>query len=237
MQEQEALEQSLAQEQVPVEPPAEKMLTQDQVNKIVQREKENASVKARREVEQEYQQKMEQAKQIPMQQAAQNENVSREVDADAIYQQVQERINAEMQQKQFETEMSGVANSYLSKVDAARGSYEDFDAITAKFDASKFPQLVYLVSGLENGGSVIYDLAKNPTKLAAISVLAKEAPEMALQELQSLAQSISLNKEAVASAGNFESEPPLDRLNPSRVSGSNGEQSVNDLRSMPWLRG
>ena len=237
MQEQEALEQSLAQDQAPVEQQVEKMLTQDQVNKIVAREKENAATRTRREVEQEYQQKMEQANQVREQQSSRNENVSREIDADAIYQQVQERINQEMQQKQFESEMSNVANNYLSKVDAARGSYEDFDAITSKFDASKFPQLVYLVSGLENGGSVIYDLAKNPTKLAAISVLAKEAPEMAFQELQSLAQSISLNKQAVDSAGEYETAAPLDRLSSSRVSGSNGEQSINDLRNMPWLRG
>lgn len=235
MQEQEAQEQFEAVTQEPVA--QEKLLTQEQVNKIVQREKENAALKARRELEQEYQARIQQQSQAQQQQAARNETVSRETDADAIYQEVTERLNKEMQQKQLEEQMQNVANNYLAKVDMARKQYDDFDAVTAKFDASRFPQLVYLVSGMDNGGAVIYDLAKNPSKLASISILAREAPELAQQELLSLSQSIALNKQAQDEASRYETQAPLDRLSPSRTSGSDGNSSISDLRSQPWLRG
>jgi len=232
MQEQEVLEQV----EQPVEQ-QEKMLTQDQVNKVVQREKVLAAERARKEVEAEYQQRAEQASQIPAQQAETNENTSRELDVGAITQQVREQLNKEMQQKAFETEMSTVADNYLSKADLARTTYEDFDKVTANFNPGDFPQLVYLVSGMENGGSVIYELAKNPKNLMLLSQMAKEAPQMAQQELATIAQSITLNKQAVDNAGDFETPAPLDRLNPSRVSGGNGEQSIKDLKAAPWLRG
>lgn len=235
MQEQEAQEQVETPLQEPVN--QEKMLTQEQVNRIVQREKENATLKARREIEQEYQARAEQQSQTQQQQATRNESVSRETDTDAIYQEVTERLNKEMQQKQLEEQMQNVANNYLAKVDAARKQYDDFDAITAKFDASRFPQLVYLVSGMDNGGAVIYDLAKNPSKLASISILAREAPELAQQELLSLSQSIAVNKQAQEDAGKYETQAPLDRLSPSRIAGSDGSNSISDLRSQPWLRG
>lgn len=237
MQEQKELEQSVEQVAEPVQQQQEKMLTATQVQQIVQREKVLAAERARKEAEAQFQQQAEQANQMQAQQVERNENVSREVDVNAISQQVREELNKEMQQRQFEQEMSNVANNYLAKMDAARSSYDDFDKVTGDFDAQNFPQLVYLVSGMENGGSVIYELSKNPTKLAAISLLAKESPGLAQRELSTLAQSIAVNRQAQANADNYETPAPLDRLNPSRVSGSSGEQSIRDFRSQDWLKG
>lgn len=238
MQEQEVEGQAVEQNVEPVEQ-QEKMLTQTQVQQIVQREKALAAERARKEAEAQFQAQMqaEQQNKMQQQQAQKNENVSREVDVNAISQQVREELNREMQQRQLEQEMSNVANNYLTKMELARKSYEDFDKVTADFDAQNFPQLVYLVSGLDNAGSVIYELAKNPTKLAAVSLLAKESPALAQRELTTLAQSIAVNQQAQANADNFATPAPLDRLNPSRVSGSSGEPSVRDFRSQDWLRG
>lgn len=223
--------------------PEERTFSQADVNALVGREKQIAAQRARQEVEREYQQRAEQAnaqKQMQSQQQEQQgmpQQGPSQAEADAIYQQVQERFNREMQDRQFQQEMTNVANAYHSKMDYSRKAYEDFDEITKDFDPTAFPQLVYLVSGLENAGDIIYDLSKNPSKLATLDALAQRSPRMAQAELGRLSQSISQNSNAKQEADTYSTQAPLNPLQPSRVSGSNGKMSVNDLRSQSWLKG
>ena len=207
------------------------------MNKVVAREKASAADKARREVEEKYQRDLEQLNAMRTQQEQTNAQVPRETSADAIYQQVQERFNKEMQERQLKTQMEQVANNYLSKVAQGKAAYQDFDEITKDFDPTAFPQLTFLLSGIDNAGDVLYDLSKNPMKLAGIDRLAEKNPRQAQSELLKLAKSINDNKQAQADAQNQNVAEPLDRLNPSRVSGSNGKMSVKDLRNQSWLRG
>lgn len=216
---------------------AEKMLTQSQVNKIVQREKENAASRARRETQEEHERQLAGMQQIGQQQDQRNNSVGRDVDANAIYQQVQERFNKEMQERQLNQEMSQIANNYLAKMNSAKGSYADFDEITASFDPSAFPQLVYLASGMENAGEIIYDLSKNPQKLVTLDTLAQKSPQLAKAELLKLSQSIANNQQAKGDAEGQNVNQPLDQLQPSRVSAGNGKKSISDLRNDPMLRG
>jgi hypothetical protein len=209
------------------------MLTQDQVNKIVAREKQRAAEAARREMEERIQA-----------QEQRNTMVSRDADVAGIYQQVQERFNMEqdrlrkeLEEKQLKEHMNQVANNYLSRVDAAKGSYQDFEDVTKDFDASAFPQLVYLLSGMDNAGHVLYDLSKNPLKLAAIDRLAERNPKQAQSELNKLSQSIILNQQAQEQAPGQSTADPLDRLQPSKIAGENGKMGIKDLRQQSWLKG
>jgi hypothetical protein len=231
---QEVAAEEVMEEAPQVEQPAEKMLTQTQVNNIVQREKQQAAERARRQAEQEFQQQMQQqaeAKQQEMQ------NQSKEANAEALYQQVQERFNQEMQQKQAEAEIAQVAQMYHQKMEAGKGSYEDFEDITSRFDPTAFPQLVYLISGIDNASDIVYELSKNPSKLVTLDTLAHKSPSHAQAELNNLSQSIRDNKTAQAEASDQQVNAPLDRIQPSRVSSGNGKMSINDLRSQDWLRG
>ena len=219
----------------------EKLLPQSQVNKLVAREKENAAARARQQAEEEFQTRLAQMGQA---QTQHNATTSREVDAEAVYRQVQEKFNQEMERrrqeeesKKLEAEMSQVAERYISKVNAARESYEDFDAVVGEFDPTAFPQLTYLVSGVENAGDVVYELAKNPSKLVMLDRLAEKNPKQAQNELLKLSRSILENRQAVSEANGQNVSAPLDRLNPSRVSGSSGKMNIRDLRNQPWLRG
>lgn len=207
-----------------------------EVRKIVQREKEAAIAKAKRDAEMEYQQKLEEANRLRGQQAERNEQVPRAVDADEIYKQVQERIQADMHKQQFEQEMQNVANNYLSKMDVARKQYEDFDKVTASFNAARHPQLVYLLSGLENGGDVMYELSKNRSKLMDMIIMSREEPEMAHEELLSLAASINRNRQAQAEAQQYDTPPPLERLNRTNSTSGSVPETVSDFRRLDWLR-
>lgn len=226
--------QETIKETVTEQAPTPRVFSQDEVNRLIGREKEQAALRARKEAEEEYARQLEATNQS---QQKRNEEVPRQVDADAIYQQVQERFNQEMQQKQLEQEINAVANNYLTKMANGKTAYSDFDEVTQGFDPQSFPQLVYLVSGLDNAADVVYELAKNPSKLVTINSLAKEAPKMAQSELVKIATSIKANQEAKAEAGSQQANAPLDRLQPSRVSGSNGKMTISDLRNQSWLKG
>ncbi len=225
------MESAVAPEQVQQQP---NLLSQDQVNKIVAREKQRAAESARREAEERHRAELEQMRQS---QEQRNAEVPRDMDANAIYQKVQERFNQEMQERQMKDHMSQVANNYLSRVNSAKGSYEDFDDVTKDFDPTAFPQLTYLLSGIENAGDILYDLSKNPLKLAGIDRLAEKNPRQAQSELQKLSQSIASNKQAQSDAASQTVADPLDRLQPSRVAGTNGKMGIRDLRNQPWLKG
>lgn len=224
-------------EQVVDVAPSEKMVPQSKVNELIAAKMAVASQRAREEAEREYQRKIEELNATRQAQAERNETVSRDVDADAIYQQVQEKFNAEMQQRQIESQMSQVAQNYIARVNDSRGRYEDFDAVTAEFDPTAFPQLVYLVSGLENAGDIVYELAKNPSKLVTLDALAQRAPRQAQAELVKLSRSIADNQQALQAAQGQATNAPLDRLQASRVNASGSPKSVADFRSQPWLRG
>ena len=219
-------------------PEQEKMLSQSQVNKIVQHEKAKAAQTIKRDMEERHQRELESIQSQQQQQAQRNENVPRDTDANAIYQQVQERFNQEMQQRRIKDEMDHVANSYLSKMEQAKSSYDDFEEVTRDFDPTAFPQLTYLVAKIDNGADIIYDLmTRNPEKLAELQTLAERSPSMAQARLLKLSNSISENRNAKVQEQSFNVAEPLDRLQSSRVSGSNGKLGIRDLRKQPWLKG
>src|SRR5882672_7970598 len=218
-------------------PEQEKMLSQSQVNKIVQHEKAKATQTVKREMEEKHQKELESIQSQQQQRTQRNENVPRDVDANAIYQQVQERFNEEMQQRRLKDEMDRVATSYLSKIEQGKTAYDDFEEVTKEFDPAAFPQLTYLVAGIDNAADVIYDLSRNPLKLVGLDRLAEKNPRQAQAELLKLSRSITENRQAQSDENSSNVAAPLDRLQSSRVSGSNGKLGIRDLRKQPWLKG
>lgn len=223
--------------QAPASAEPEKMLPQSEVDRIVKREKAQSAQRAQREAQEQHQRELEAINAQAQQQQQRNSTVSRDVDADALYQQLQERFNQDLQQRQVEQEMSRVAQNYLSKMQAGREAYTDFDEITQDFDPTAFPQLIYLVSGIDNAHDVVYELSRNPLKIAALDRLAEKNPRQAQAELLKLSRSIMDNKQATDDAQNQNVAAPLDRLQPSRISGSNDKMGIRDLRNQPWLKG
>ena len=218
-------------------PTQEKLFTRDELAKITKAQTAKAVEQARREAEEKYQRDLEALNATRQKQEQRNADVSREVDVDAIYQQIQEKFNKEQQAKHTREQLEQVAHTYTQRVNKGRAAYTDFDEITKDFDPAAFPQLAFLLAGIENAGDVLYDLTKNPSKLATLDRLAERSPRMAQNELLKISKSIIDNQQAKAEANNQQVAEPLDRLSPSRVSGSNGKQTIRDLRNQDWLRG
>jgi len=213
----------------------ERMLNQAQVNKLIQTAKLATEEQTRAKAEAEFQAKLAQLQGQKQSMQARGED-TREIDVDAVYQQVQERFNREMQERQLKTHMKDVADSYMEKMSGPK-PYDDFDDVTDGFDPGAFPQIVYLVAKMNNAPEIVYELSKNPQKLAYIDSLAKSSPKFAQKELQKIGASIDANKQALMDEQQAKTMPPLNRMTPSLKTGSSGQMSIKDLRNQPWLKG
>lgn len=218
--------------------PPEKMLTASQVNDLVK--------KAKRKGEQKMQEQLDAARQeieqLRMQQGQQQEAPQQggfdpaqlqQLVAQQIAQQ-QEEAQRKQAEAQLHDEVNQVAQQYFGKMAQGSSLYEDFDAITADFNPAEFPQLVYLANELDNTAAVIYELRKNPGKLAQLATLVKESPGIARSELNNLSQSIKRNDDAKRNLQ--EPQDPLSRLKPSPVGTDSKEKTIRDFKNASFLR-
>lgn len=215
--------------------PEEKLVPQSQVNKLIGSAKEKAAEAARREVEQKYQRELE-ALNAQRSSPTKNEG-SAEIDEDALYQKFTQRLQNQMQEENMKNHITRIGNTYSSKIEQGKSAYEDFDEVTKDYDPAQSAHLTVLLSDIDNPADVLYEINSNPTKLVVLDQLARTMPKKAMSELLKISKSISDNKQAQAEASSSRISDPLDRLSPSKVSGSNGKMSITDLRSQPWMRG
>ena len=236
----ESMSEEMQQEQ---EAPKEaRTFSQEEVNALVGRTRAEAAERARRQMEAELQQKavsMQQSMQ-PEQPQAQGQNV----DINAIQQQIMENLNRqqqELEQKQqqdaLRQQVELAASNYMNHMSKGKEKYADFDEVVSRYRPEDFPEMNFLISGIDNAADVIYELHKNEDKLAQMAVLAKEYPQLAEQRLNSLAKSISTNQQAIEQSKQNDIPAPLDRMQPSQVSGDSADLGVRDLRKQDWLRG
>lgn len=224
----------------------EPKVPQSTFENVLKKRMSQVEARTRKEMQAEFDAKMQEMQQAKDSQADQRgSNIPSEVDADRIYQQVQERINAdrqrdieERQQAMLSERIEGVVSTYQTRLDAAKGDYEDFDDVMGPFEADKFPEILWLLQNDENAAAVMYHLAKNPQKLTTVDrYIEKGAIKMAEAELHKLSKSILENRKAVAEDKQADVDAPMSRLQPSNYTGSNGKGSIDELRSLDWLKG
>jgi len=216
--------------------PDENLVEKARVTELIKKEKEAAYRKAQRE----YQTQLEAMKTGQTQGLG---GMQQSVDIDSIKQDVIKHFQAELQKAQEESQKAEHENfirqnveTYLGKMSNAPSIADDFKEITAKFKPDKFREVFYLANSFENTPAIIYELQKNPTKLANIEVLAKFDPEMAREQIAALSKSIEANNEAKSS--NQSAPTPLSRPKQSLQAGSdNGKMSLQDFKKASWLRG
>lgn len=165
-----------------------------------------------------------------------------QVDPDALRKQVLEDLRAQMQsekeaqaQEQLRAEAEKLAQDFQAKMKSGSEHFNDFNDIMAEFDPSAFPQLVYLANATDNTAAVMYELAKNPSKLATAAVLAERDPRAAQNMINRLSASIRANEEAKAQEAKAQVNAPLNRLQPSPIgqdSRSVHDYDVRDFKKM-----
>ena len=229
----------------------EKTLTVSQVNDLVKKAKLKGERKMQEQLDaaklQIEQLQAQQAQQAPEQQQAQPQQQPQQgqmqgIDPAQLQQQVMQMFAQKQQEDeqkrhsdQLEKEVNDVAQQYFGKMAQGKDLFEDFESMTADFNPAEFPQLVFLANQTDNTAALIYELRKNPGKLANLALLVERSPSLARSEIAKLSESIKRNDEA--SRNLQEPQDPLNRLKSSPVGTGSGTKNVRDYKEASYLRG
>jgi hypothetical protein len=148
--------------------------------------------------------------------------------------QVRQLIADESQKQAQMAAAHNTLNSFVQQMGAGKGKYSDFDETVAKLgDLKHYPHIVQLAAGEGNAGDIMYELGRNPGKVASLTTLAYINPDLAKLEMKKLADSIRTNEQQSKSPSVDE---PLSQVKPSTVGADNGSNTVRDLRRKSWAR-
>lgn len=220
----------------------EKVLTQSEVNEIVRRRTAEAAERARQEERAALAQVAQQQSQsggslggmsnpnLTAEQVRQMIAEERQAQATAYEQSVEQRRQASIQ-----AEYDGLIGRSRSRLVQAEQKYPDIGQVVQrlKLDFGRNSVILQLADQLgDKMPDVLYDLGKpgNEAKMTTIfGLLQNGHDEVALEKLQSLANSIAVNEKA---AQQRQPEPPLSTFSASVSStgSDNGERTVADFK-------
>jgi len=218
--------QNIAPNGIPLEAPQEaaqeKVLKQSEVNELVGRIKHEAYAKGMRDAQ-------------VSTQAPANTGQSMGGIPQLTDEQVRQIIADEAQKQNHLQAVQQTLHNFSNQMHAGKGKYSDFDETVAKLgDLKNIPHVVKLATDTGIAGDVMYELGRNPVKVASLTTLAYINPQLAEEEMKKLAGSIKTNEQASQSP---EVAEPLSQVKPSTVGKDNGSNAVRDLRRKPWARG
>lgn len=222
---------------VPEAAPAEKMLSQSEVNRIVGREKAQVAERVRREMEAQYKRDLDQPPtKEPAPDNLEDKIFNRLMDKAKEFEELQAKKEQDRLEAEQREQLEKVASQYYLKMGHGKDKYSDFEEVMTDFDAAAFPQVALLAAHLDNTPDIMYELARNPHKLVQLNTLAERSPKLAQRELEKLSKSIVDNQQAVENVK--VPGAPLSRIKSSTTVGAdNGKMTVRDLKKADWLRG
>lgn len=214
------------------EPKEEKMLPVSRVEELVKK----AKLKGRDSVQEELdalKAENEKLKQNPGSMGGMAMPIDPEQLKKQILEDLQNQFHADSEkraQEELHEQAKRIASDYHSRMSAGKEAYEDFDTVMADFNPQNFPNLVMLATQVDNTPDVMYELNKNPSKLAALVVMSERDPQAAQSMINRISTSIKAN--AQAKAQEKEIAPPLNRLSSSTTGQDNGVKSIRDFKAM-----
>jgi hypothetical protein len=131
-------------------------------------------------------------------------------------------------EKKHADEAQRIVGAYKDKIAAGRDKYQDFEAVTSNVDMRYYPNVVQLLAEhVDNSADILYDLAKNRTKLGNLEFMCGHNPQDAIYEIKRLAESIKQNE---SSSQIRSSNSPLSQQRPSNTGTDSGALSMTDLK-------
>lgn len=201
--------------------PKERVFTQSELNEIVGRAKREAAESARRQQQQQHEAPRESQSDDYIRKLASDE-LARQRDAWA--REAQEKADAEAARR--------IVEAYKTKIAAGKQEYEDFESVTNGLEMGRLPNVVQLLAEhADNASGVLYELAKNRTKLYTLENMCNVNPKDAIYEVKRLEKSLK-------TAGDVENykqaKAPLSQQKPSPTTGmdSGKAMSVSDYKRM-----
>jgi hypothetical protein len=220
---------STAADSTPASDKSERLFTQQEVNDLIGRNKREA-------VERYQRQQMARLSQTQSEPGQGSQQTSQYASPDDIRriaaeesQKLMEKSTLDAQRKAQQEQASRIATEFFTKLGTGKEKYQDFEKVMSDVEFQTIPHVVELANMTENTADVMYELGKNPSKIANLQQLISISPKLAYAEMQRLSQSIKDNESA---ASTKLPRDPLSQIRPSSNTGTdNGAMSVRDLRS------
>lgn len=196
----------------------EKLLKQSEVDALVGRLKHEAYEKGKRDADVQ----------------RQNTSVSPGQSMGGIQQlteeQVRQMIADEAQKQNQFNEAKVMLDNFVNQMGTGKSKYSDFDETVARLgNLQNIPHVVKLATETGIAGDVMYELGRNPAKVASLTTLAYINPQLAEDEMKKLSNSIKTNQEALHTP---DIAAPLSQIKPSTTAGKdNGSFTVRDFRN------
>lgn len=150
----------------------------------------------------------------------------------------QKRFHSLLEAKEHEmkkAEGERIAAEFISKLEAGKGDYDDFDQVVGSLPFDRIPHIIQLANRVDNTADVMYELRKNPGKIASLTQLMQIDPSgvLAQEQMQHLSSSIKTNKAAQSARTPNE---PLSQIKSSPIKADDGSMTVSDFQKASWLR-
>jgi hypothetical protein len=150
-----------------------------------------------------------------------------------VAQQLQEQSQLQDRQRQ-EMQFERLRNDFVSKVEAKKSKYSDFDTVVGALNLRQIPEIWMAASQFDDPASIVYHLGKDLTKLANLRNLSY-SPDLVTRGMQELLDSVK-NNEAADKAKENVAPAPVSRLKPASVGMDDGKDAskatVTDFRKM-----
>lgn len=210
----------------------EKMLPVSRVNELVK----TAKLKGRDAMREEFEQLQQENERLKANQGSMGGMSAPAFDEQALSQKIKADLMREFQSQRDEQEqlqlqegLKKTADEFMGKLSGGHELYSDFAEVIEDFNPAAFPQLAILANQTDNTAAIIYELAKNPQKLATIAVLAERDPRAAQSAMNKLSASIKANEQAVA-AEKDSPNAPLSKMQSSPVGSGSGALDLEGLK-------
>lgn len=128
------------------------------------------------------------------------------------------------QQKALEENARKLFNELSQKVENAKGRYSDYDEVTKVLNVQEIPEILAYANEADNAGDILYDLAKNPSKIATLRGL---PPHLAISEVHRLSNSIKTNQKGAQESPHT---PPIQQLKPTSVNHGDAPLTLKDFK-------
>lgn len=205
-----------------------------QVSKVVERERQKAYEKGKREAlmqldQAQQQQPAEQA--VPQQQGQVGLGGMQQYSQDDIHRMIAEKAPQVLQDHVNQLKQQHVVDSFVSKMQAAEAKHPGLEAKLNDLDYSSLAPIIQMANDMENTGDIMKELVDNPMKMGNLLTLMYSQPRMAQKAMSDLSNSIKTNQDALLQEA--QARDPMNQLKPSSSAGiDNSAMSVNDFRKM-----
>lgn len=205
----------------------EKMLSQSEVNRLIGKTKDESYQRGAQDALSRFQQSQQAEPAYQQQQPAMQQAPQHVQHVGGIPQLTDEQLRAKIIEENQKLEQyksyQGLVNSFVSKIEAGKNKYEDFDNVAKDLNLPQIPAIWQAAERFDNPADIVYHLGKNPGKLAQLLTVAY-SPELVKRGMQEISDSLKQNE---AAGEQKQPNAPLSRPTPSNVGMGNGDKTLS----------